>query len=193
MGRPDAAGFFGKLPARGDFVQSGLGVDTVTILDAWSAAGLMAAREAYGDAFERVWEQAPHWFFALAPGVLHATAAASGIWVPSADRADRCFPLVLVVLHDPAVEAASAVDAMAPAVLEAVRDGLEPVELERRIEAALATAPAATRPATVPAGWWRHAAHDRSRVAGPSGVLPADDAFVGLLRRGSDEAAVLAP
>lgn len=90
-----ACGFFGKLPARGDFVRAGLPREFVARWDRWISGVLPAALEATGDG----WLQAPVWWFYLAPGVCGADLV-SGLLLPSIDKVGRRFPLTLACFGD---------------------------------------------------------------------------------------------
>ncbi|MGH7057613.1 MAG: type VI secretion system-associated protein TagF, partial [Acetobacteraceae bacterium] len=61
---PSAAGFFGKLPARGDFVRAGLPASFITPWDGWIAGALIASREILGSEWLPAWLEAPVWRFA---------------------------------------------------------------------------------------------------------------------------------
>jgi len=89
-----AAGFFGKLPARGDFVRVGLPRGFTDPWDAWLRRVIPASRDILGEAWTAAWLEAPVWRFALPPG-LCGPDAAMGLWMPSVDRAGRYFPLTL--------------------------------------------------------------------------------------------------
>lgn len=91
--RTGAVGFFGKLPARGDFVRRDLPQDFVDAWDAWLAAGIAASRAQLGEAWLPAFLEAPVWHFALAPGF--AGGGIAGVLLPSVDRAGRYFPLTL--------------------------------------------------------------------------------------------------
>lgn len=88
-----AVGFFGKLPARGDFVRRDLTQAFVDAWDAWLAAGIAASRARLADEWLAAFLEAPIWHFALAPGI--AGPGMAGIFLPSVDRAGRYFPLTL--------------------------------------------------------------------------------------------------
>jgi type VI secretion system protein ImpM len=90
------AGFFGKLPARGDFVERRLDRGFCRALDDWLQAGMAESRARLGDAWLPLYLNAPLWRFAFAPGVCGAPAA-SGVMMPSVDRVGRYFPLVVAV------------------------------------------------------------------------------------------------
>jgi type VI secretion system protein ImpM len=96
-----ASGFFGKLPARGDFVRAGLPGGFVAAWDDWLQRMLTASRAALGDAWEASWLEAPVWRFTLAAG-LCGPASVLGLWLPSVDRVGRYFPLTFARLPAPA-------------------------------------------------------------------------------------------
>ncbi|WP_299439329.1 type VI secretion system-associated protein TagF [uncultured Rhodospira sp.] len=88
-------GFYGKLPAHGDFVRRGMTPALATAWDGWLGALMAAVREDLGeDDWLDVYLTSPVWRFALGAGV--AGVAQIGVMVPSVDRVGRYFPLVLV-------------------------------------------------------------------------------------------------
>jgi type VI secretion system protein ImpM len=89
-----AFGFFGKIPARGDFVRAGLPREFVAPWDEWLQAILPASRAILGEAWLPAWMEAPVWRFCLGPGHC-GPQAAIGVLLPSVDRAGRHFPLTL--------------------------------------------------------------------------------------------------
>jgi type VI secretion system protein ImpM len=89
-----AVGFFGKLPARGDFVHAGLPRSFTNPWDAWLQQVMPAGRRILGEAWEPAWLEAPVWRFALPPGGCGPDPVL-GLWLPSVDRAGRYFPLTL--------------------------------------------------------------------------------------------------
>ncbi len=112
-------GFFGKLPARGDFVTAGLPRDFVSRWDAWVSATLPTALAASGDH----WLETPAKRFRAAPGV-YAVDGVTGVVFASIDKVGRMFPLTLVWTGDDVdIEAAehlghaAIADAMPPDVL----------------------------------------------------------------------------
>jgi type VI secretion system protein ImpM len=94
---PALAGFFGKLPGRGDFISRHLGKAFVTRWDAWLQAAIAHSRAQLG---EETWRQyyctSPIWRFALGSGLCGADAYA-GILMPSMDRVGRYYPLAITV------------------------------------------------------------------------------------------------
>ena len=59
------AGFYGKLPARGDFVRGALPRDFTDRWDAWLAPAIAGSRERMGEAWLPAFLEAPVWRFAL--------------------------------------------------------------------------------------------------------------------------------
>lgn len=92
---PDAQmGFFGKLPARGDFVRAGLPSGFVSPWDDWWQRMLTGSRQELGEQWEPAWMEAPVWRFLLQAGACGPDAAL-GVFMPSVDRAGRLFPLTI--------------------------------------------------------------------------------------------------
>lgn len=85
-------GFYGKIPARGDFVVSGVPPAVVDVLDGWMRACLAARRAAPEQSREPSWREVPAWYFFATVAEIQL----GGIWLPSIDRVGRTFPLVLV-------------------------------------------------------------------------------------------------
>jgi type VI secretion system protein ImpM len=92
------AGFYGKLPARGDFVRGALPRDFTDRWDAWLAPAIAGSRQAMGEDWLPAFLEAPVWRFALSSG-LCGSRAAIGLMLPSVDRAGRYFPLTFAALY----------------------------------------------------------------------------------------------
>jgi len=88
------AGWFGKIPALGDFVTRGLPLSFVQPWDEWLSAELSEARFLLAEDWAATYRQAPIWCFSLG---VHAVDehAWQGIIVPSFDRVGREFPLTI--------------------------------------------------------------------------------------------------
>lgn len=89
-----AAGFFGKLPGAGDFVQRRL---PSPFVDAWDQHFERAVNEsklALGDAWQHAYRSSPAWRFVLSPGVC-TNVAWVGVMGPANDRVGRSFPMVI--------------------------------------------------------------------------------------------------
>ena len=96
-----AAGFFGKLPGAGDFVQRRL---PSPFVDAWDQHFERAVNEsklALGDAWPHAYRSSPVWRFVLSPGVC-TSAAWVGVLGPANDRVGRSFPMVIATPMDDA-------------------------------------------------------------------------------------------
>jgi type VI secretion system protein ImpM len=98
---PDALetilGFSGKIPARGDFVGSGLPRDFVDPWHQWQSGVIAGSRSLMGDVWLDAFLEAPVWRFILPPG-LCGTRAAVGLIMPSVDKVGRYFPLTFAAL-----------------------------------------------------------------------------------------------
>jgi len=92
----EGPGFFGKLRTHGDFVGRRLPPPLRCALDAWLQQALLRSRQDLGAAWLPAWLNAPLWRFVLAPGV-GGERACAGVMMPSLDRVDRCFPLVIAL------------------------------------------------------------------------------------------------
>jgi len=90
-------GFCGKLPARGDFVRSGLPREFTDPWDAWLQAAISGSRALMGETWLAAFLEAPVWRFSLPPGMCGAQTAL-GLMLPSVDRAGRYFPLTFAAL-----------------------------------------------------------------------------------------------
>jgi type VI secretion system protein ImpM len=89
-------GFYGKLPAKGDFLGRRLPRSFVDAWDAWLQDAIGQSREAMGEAWLDSYLTSPLWRFVLAPGLCGPDAVA-GVMMPSVDRVGRYFPLALAV------------------------------------------------------------------------------------------------
>ena len=87
-------GWYGKLPANGDFVTRRLPSSFIEPWDAWLNAMLQGSRERLGEAWRDAFLSAPAWRFVLAPGVVGQQGWA-GVVVPSVDSVGRYFPITV--------------------------------------------------------------------------------------------------
>lgn len=83
-------GYFGKVPARGDFINDQLPTAFVECWNEWLQAVMAVSREQLGDNWLDYYLTSPIWHFALSPGVCGDTAVA-GTLMPSVDQVGRHF------------------------------------------------------------------------------------------------------
>lgn len=151
-----AAGFFGKIPSRGDFIRRGLSSSLIDVWEAWVGQAIGASRALLGDGWDEAWMVAPVWRFTLADGVC-GTAPVLGLMMPSVDRVGRLYPLMIAVeltgqtgMPDPD-EGLAFLDLAEDAGRDALADELEPDTLWERLRSA-------TYPVTCGAAgrsvWW---------------------------------------
>jgi type VI secretion system protein ImpM len=87
-------GWYGKLPANGDFVTRRLPAAFIEPWDAWLNAMIAGSRERLGAEWREAFLSAPVWRFVLAPGVIGPQGWA-GLIMPSVDSVGRYFPLTV--------------------------------------------------------------------------------------------------
>ena len=97
--RGTGAGYFGKVPVRGDFLSYGLPREFVDPWDDWIQLALADSRSQLEDAWLEVYLTSPVWHFALAPAVCGQRAWA-GVLMPSVDAVGRYFPLTIAAPID---------------------------------------------------------------------------------------------
>jgi type VI secretion system protein ImpM len=149
-----AAGWFGKMPALGDFASRRLNAPWIEAWDGWLQRELVRSRAELGDDdWLALFLVAPVRRFWLAPGLVTAQAWL-GVLMPSVDSVGRHFPFTLTSAlmpgHDALVDALAndnwldAADELARQVLDPVFDvaaleqavaQLPPLHGDRRVEA----------------------------------------------------------
>lgn len=137
-------GWFGKMPALGDFATRRIDEAFTTRWDAWLQQCMATTRNLLGDAeWAQAYVHAPPWHFVLMPGVVGEQAWA-GAWVPSMDRVGRYFPLTACIqTRDARAVVGSIVDgeswhAQVAQVLQAAVGGETEIELfEQQLGACL--------------------------------------------------------
>lgn len=90
-------GYFGKLPAFGDFIHQLLPQDFANGFHAWLQNAMAGARAMLGDEFLSCYLNCPAWKFALGAGVCGAQPAV-GLTIPSVDRVGRYFNFTLATM-----------------------------------------------------------------------------------------------
>jgi type VI secretion system protein ImpM len=143
---PKAAGWYGKLPSRGDFVGRGLPRPWQRHWDDWLQRGLAAATEHLGPSTMRQRLQAmPTWQWVACP---HQAGEPwwCGVLGPSSDRVGRAFPLLLAEAYDEQALAGAALGALRARTramalwLHAARTLIAPKELDTGLATLAATA-----------------------------------------------------
>lgn len=154
-------GFFGKVPARGDFIARRVPHGFDAQWEEWLASLVVAAREALGEAWPDDWLTAPLWHFVLGAG-LGGPDGAAGILVASADRVGRLFPFTIIGAcarlertSDGAARTALRdwTEAAEGLALDALEDGFEPDRLDAALEAL--GPPPAVEGVALRSGHWR--------------------------------------
>lgn len=98
--RPEAIGWYGKLPTRGDFVGRGLPRAWLRTWDTWLQHALASAAQRLGAPELRTGLLAmPPWQWIVFPQQ-RASAVWCGVVAPSTDRVGRVFPLLLAEAYD---------------------------------------------------------------------------------------------
>jgi type VI secretion system protein ImpM len=87
-------GYYGKLPAQGDFERRRADVGFVQGWDDWLQAGFAESREKLADRWQLAYENAPIWRFCFGAKVCGPDPMI-GVMMPSQDRVGRCFPLTV--------------------------------------------------------------------------------------------------
>lgn len=90
----DPPGWYGKLPALGDFAQRRLPADFVQSCDGWLSRAMEGSREELGESWLDIYLTAPVLRFAWAPGVFDPNWW-FGVLMPSCDTVGRYFPLLI--------------------------------------------------------------------------------------------------
>jgi type VI secretion system protein ImpM len=93
------AGWFGKIPALGDFASYRLPQEFVDAWDLWLQHGMAASRASLGARWLESYLTAPIWYFSLFPEVV-GPQAWTGLMMPSVDKVGRHFPLTIAVPLD---------------------------------------------------------------------------------------------
>lgn len=97
----ESGGLCGKVPSRGDFVDSGLPWDLQQPLTEWLQALIGVSRDQLQQHWLDLYLTSPVWRFATLPGAFGPYGCA-GVMIPSVDRVGRYFPLVLLKTHQSA-------------------------------------------------------------------------------------------
>ena len=91
-----AAGWYGKIPALGDFASRRLSTEFISTWDSWLQHSMAASRATLGERWLDIYLTSPIWRFALMPETVDASAWA-GLLMPSVDKVGRHFPLTFAL------------------------------------------------------------------------------------------------
>lgn len=123
-----APGFYGKVPARGDFIGRRVPPAFAAQWDSWLGTLALSAHAAAGPAWPEAWLTAPLWHFAIG-ATLAGPPGAAGVLIASADRVGRLFPFTILgpAAGIPTQPWCDAVEALA---LDALDDAFDPDALD---------------------------------------------------------------
>lgn len=134
-------GWYGKMPALGDFASRRLPPAFIAAWDGWLQRGMAASRNSLQERWLETYLNGPLWRFALLPGVCGESAWA-GTLMPSVDKVGRHFPLTIALELEPQPELTSVIlsaqhwfSEMEQAALDCLIAGFEPDRLEQRLAA----------------------------------------------------------
>jgi len=136
-----SAGYHGKIPTQGDFIQRGLPLAFTRAWDRWLMEGIAALKARRGDGWLDGYRSAPLWRFA-APGGAFGEAAMVGVLIASLDRVGRTFPLTIASEAPQGLSPfaallaeAAMLDRMAETALNAVAGGVKKDALDAAVDA----------------------------------------------------------
>lgn len=209
--REFSPGWYGKVPAAGDFIARRVPASFREPWDRWLQGAMAGSREALGAGWVDAFLSMPAWRFVLSPGIVSRNAWA-GLVAPSVDSVGRCFPLTIASeLPEGRLDVVATVlaatpwfDAMEAIALAALTDGADPARVDEAIgrHAFRATwlQPPADTDATVPAGapmpkarwaspglgatraaWLAEASERGERCLALSGALPAPRLYCAMM------------
>jgi type VI secretion system protein ImpM len=181
------SGFYGKIPARGDFMRAGLPRSFTDPWDEWLQAAIQASRDALGEDWLGCWMEAPIWRFCLPDGSCGPDGVL-GLWMPSIDRAGRYFPLAFALVCPGAAPDALAsagtpwLDAAEAIGIDALENETAPDTLSARLDALPLPAARTSRGADGTALWWTAGAPQVAAAALRMPGLPRPAQFATMLR-----------
>lgn len=175
----NAPGWYGKIPALGDFASRRLASAFVAPWDDWLQDSMSQSRQALGAQWLDIYLTSPVWRFVLLPGVINAQAWA-GVLMPSVDKVGRHFPLTLALGLDMQPSPVSALfqaqawfDALEAEALAALAPQSTAETLEKKLQGLPWQIPPLASDAVSPAGaavaeWLRSASEQPLRRPLPS-------------------------
>ena len=97
------AGWYGKIPATGDFISRRLPNDFIETWDKWLQHAIIASRTQLEERWLDCYLNGPIWHFILMPGV-SGHKIWTGVLMPSVDNVGRYFPLTFALPLKPSTE-----------------------------------------------------------------------------------------
>ena len=138
----EALGWYGKMPANGDFVHRRLTRAQILWWDKWLQTGAAGLHQANAQGVEAAYLAAPLWNFAI-PAGFGSGVVQLGCIGPSRDRVGRCFPLAVVLglpeqaYHARVLEAAPGFyRQLGVSLLAALRHGCNPEQFDQSLRMA---------------------------------------------------------
>jgi type VI secretion system protein ImpM len=153
----ETLGWYGKIPANGDFIHRRLSRELILWWDKWLQMGVAGLHQADAARLEAAYLGAPLWNFAI-PAGFGAGVVQLGCIGPSRDRVGRCYPLAVSLSipeqdFQPSVlsGATGFYKQLGVSVLAALRRGCNPDQFDQALWAAsgLVDAMLAPQPAVV--------------------------------------------
>ena len=92
-------GYCGKIPSKGDFIQSDFDFDFLSIWSEWLQSVIAVSKEQLEQNWLDCYLTSPIWHFSLSSGVC-GESAYIGTVIPSVDRVSRYFPFTVVAKHN---------------------------------------------------------------------------------------------
>ncbi|MDR4515597.1 type VI secretion system-associated protein TagF [Nitrosomonas sp.] len=89
-------GWYGKIPAMGDFTSRRLPPEFIQFWDTWLQNSIIASRAQLGENWLNLYLNCPIWRFVLMPK-LYDQSIWTGILMPSVDKVGRYFPLTIAI------------------------------------------------------------------------------------------------
>ena len=187
-----AAGYFGKVLTRGDFVARRLSPGFVLGWDGWLQAGLQHSRQQLGARWLDMYLSSPIWHFAIAAG-LCGDEPVAGVMIPSVDRVGRYFPLTLAgvmegdgqLLPELFERGAGWFDALERLALGSLADGFSLEDMDASlVSLAPDRAPQCAEALQGRAVFWTQGSPCVAPSVMVCGELPSPDAYCGMMGGG---------
>lgn len=135
-----ALGWYGKMPAAGDFIHRRLEQQTIHWWHRWLSQGLMDGRQAYAHTVVDAYMRSPIWNFVM-PANQGLNVVQMGCIAPSRDRVGRLYPLLVSLIIPGACFEKQIINGSARfyqqvghALLQAVGHGCSPPQFEAALK-----------------------------------------------------------